>query len=92
MTKDYELLKADIQALYPDQEFTDAELNEMTDRLIKFFATGAKAMQESKRRERLLKLHEERKNPPTDTPNTKEPKNGLKSHKKRRNPPLFNIK
>ncbi len=56
MNTHYELLKADIQALYPDEIFTDSELNQMTDNLIKFFAIAAKSLQEQKRREELMKL------------------------------------
>ena len=55
-------LKAIIQSWYPDQVFTDTELNEMSDRLIKFFALGSEILTEQKRREELLKLHKERKN------------------------------
>lgn len=59
-----ESLQADIQALYPDQKFTENELNDMADRLIKFFAVGAKSLKEQKRREELMKLHNERKSNP----------------------------
>ncbi|GHU01855.1 hypothetical protein FACS1894186_5390 [Alphaproteobacteria bacterium] len=48
MTNDYAALREDIKALYPDEQFTDAELNEMADRLIQFFAIGVKAIQEAK--------------------------------------------
>jgi len=40
MSKHYEDLKADIKSWYPGQSFTDKELNEMTDKLIEFFALG----------------------------------------------------
>ena len=54
-------LKAIIQSWYPDQVFTDTELNEMSNNLIKFFAIGSEILTETKRREGLLKLHNDRK-------------------------------
>lgn len=46
---DFEKLKTEIKTWYPDETFTDAELNEMTNKLIKFFAIGAKITFESQK-------------------------------------------
>lgn len=46
MTDTYTQLKDELSVLYPG--VTDAELNEMTDRLIDFFVTGSKAIYENK--------------------------------------------
>lgn len=37
MNKDFTELKKQIQELYPDISFTDAELNLMTEKLVRFF-------------------------------------------------------
>ena len=42
MTDTYNQLKEELRVNYPD--VTDIELNEMTDRLIKFFTIGAQAL------------------------------------------------
>jgi hypothetical protein len=47
MTDTYSQLKDELSVLYPD--VTDAELNEMTERLIDFFVTGAKAIYETEK-------------------------------------------
>lgn len=47
MTDTYTQLKDELSVLYPG--VTDAELNEMTDRLIKVFAVGAKALYEAEK-------------------------------------------
>ena len=47
MTDTYNLLKDELKVYYPD--VTDAELNEMTDRLIDFFVVGAKALYETEK-------------------------------------------
>ncbi|MFV0626858.1 MAG: hypothetical protein ACK5N8_05885 [Alphaproteobacteria bacterium] len=65
MTSNFENIKADIKALYPEEDFTDAELNDMTTRLIKFFTIGAKAVHKAKRLEELKNLSIERKNQST---------------------------
>jgi len=44
MTDTYNQLKDELSVLYPG--VTDAELNEMTNRLIQFFTIGAKAIYE----------------------------------------------
>lgn len=46
MTNTYNQLKDELSVLYPG--VTDAELNEMTNRLIDFFVTGTKAIYENK--------------------------------------------
>lgn len=61
MTETYEKLKDEIVSWYPDETFTDAELNKMTNDLIKFFAIAAKAVQRAKRKEQLMKVHNARK-------------------------------
>ena len=61
MTETYEKLKDEIVSWYSDETFTDAELNKMTDDLIKFFAIGAKAVQRVKRQKKLMKAHNARK-------------------------------
>lgn len=40
MTDEFEKLKNHIKALYPGQELTDAELTQMADRMIRFFAVA----------------------------------------------------
>jgi hypothetical protein len=57
---DYEKLRLEIQSWYPDEQFTDSQLSEMTDRLIKFFAIGAKVAQKDKRLQEIKKLHKSR--------------------------------
>ena len=47
MKNSKELLTQELSVLYPD--VTDAELNEMADRLIEFFAIGAKAIYEAEK-------------------------------------------
>ena len=47
MINSKELLTQELSVLYPD--ITDAELNEITDRLIEFFAIGAKAIYEAEK-------------------------------------------
>lgn len=47
MTDTYSLLKNELKVYYPD--VTDAELNEMTDRLINVFVVGAKAIYETEK-------------------------------------------
>lgn len=49
MKHDYEILKSELKSWYPDEELSDTELNEMADRLIKFFAIGAKALINAKK-------------------------------------------
>jgi hypothetical protein len=49
MTNDYENLKNDLKALYPDQELTEAELNKAADNLIQFFTIGTRAVFEAKK-------------------------------------------
>ena len=61
MSKDFEALKADIRAMYPGQDLTDAELDAMAERLIRFFAIGAQAVRKAKRHKALIDLHEARK-------------------------------
>ena len=45
MTDTYSQLKDELSVLYPG--VTDAELNEMTDRLVEFFVIGTKAFYEN---------------------------------------------
>lgn len=47
MINSKELLAQELSVLYPD--VTDAELNEMADRLIEFFTIGAKAIYEAEK-------------------------------------------
>lgn len=47
MTDTYTQLKDELSVLYPG--VTDAELGKMTDRLIKVFAVGAKALYEAEK-------------------------------------------
>lgn len=47
MINSKELLTQELSVLYPD--ITDAELNEITDRLIEFFAIGTKAIYEAEK-------------------------------------------
>lgn len=47
MTDTYSLLKDELKVYYP--EITDAELNEMTDRLINIFVVGAKTVYETEK-------------------------------------------
>lgn len=49
MTNDFEALKQEIARWYPDQDFTDIELDDMAKRLIKFCTIGAKLTFEAKR-------------------------------------------
>lgn len=52
MTDTYNQLKNELQVLYPD--FTDNELTEMTNKLIRFFYLGAKAVYHAKQSEKQL--------------------------------------
>ncbi|MCL2629702.1 MAG: hypothetical protein FWD33_03400 [Alphaproteobacteria bacterium] len=61
MTYDNTNLKAIIASWYEGQTFTDQELDTMAQNLIKFFAIGSEILSEQKRKEELLKLHEDRK-------------------------------
>lgn len=45
MRKEFIDLRNDIAALYPDQQFTDDELNEMTHRLIRLAVIMTKELQ-----------------------------------------------
>ncbi len=45
MTDTYSLLKNELKVYYPD--VTDAELNEITNRLVDFYTIGAKAVYEA---------------------------------------------
>lgn len=47
MIDTYSLLKNELKVYYPD--VTDAELNEITNRLIDFFTIGAKAIYEAEK-------------------------------------------
>ncbi|MBQ9270701.1 MAG: hypothetical protein IJ218_00325 [Alphaproteobacteria bacterium] len=47
MTDTYSLLKNELKVYYPG--VTDAELNEITNRLIDFYTIGAKAVYENKK-------------------------------------------
>ena len=47
MTDTYNQLKDELSVLYPG--VTDTELNEMTNRLIKVFAVGARALYEAEK-------------------------------------------
>lgn len=47
MKNSKELLAQELSVLYPD--VTDAELNEMADRLIEFFTIGVKAIYEAEK-------------------------------------------
>ena len=47
MTDTYSLLNEELKVYYPD--VTDAELNEMTHRLVDFFTIGAKAIYEAEK-------------------------------------------
>ena len=51
MINSKELLAQELSVLYPD--VTDAELNEMADRLIEFFAIGAKAIYEAEKSDEI---------------------------------------
>jgi len=51
MKNSKELLAQELSVLYPD--VTDAELNEMADRLIEFFAIGAKAIYEQEKSDEI---------------------------------------
>ena len=51
MINSKELLTHELSVLYPD--ITDAELNEITDRLIEFFAIGAKAIYEAEKSDKI---------------------------------------
>ena len=56
MTDTYSQLKDELSVLYPD--VTDAELNEMTERLIDFFVTGAKAIYETEHQTKKSRLND----------------------------------
>ena len=45
MTDTYSLLKSELKVYYPD--VTDAELDEITNRLVDFYTIGAKAIYEA---------------------------------------------
>ena len=47
----FETLRQEIQSWYPDYQFTDVELNEATQDLIKFFAEGALEIYRQKKAE-----------------------------------------
>jgi len=47
MTDTYSLLKSELKVYYPD--VTDAELNEITNRLVDFYTIGAKAIYEAEK-------------------------------------------
>ena len=47
MTDTYNLLKEELKVYYPD--VTDAELNDITNRLIDFYTIGAKAVYETEK-------------------------------------------
>ncbi|MBR1825963.1 MAG: hypothetical protein IJ770_05190 [Alphaproteobacteria bacterium] len=47
MTDTYSLLKNELKVYYPD--VTDAELNEITNRLVDFYTIGAKAIYEAEK-------------------------------------------
>ena len=47
MTDTYNLLKEELKVYYPD--VTDAELNELTNKLINIFVVGAKALYETEK-------------------------------------------
>ena len=49
MNKDYEALKNNLKALYPSEELTEAELNDMANRLIESFALIAKELYRQKK-------------------------------------------
>ena len=51
MTDTYSLLKNELKVYYPD--VTDAELNEITNRLIDFYTIGAKAVYETEKAEKI---------------------------------------
>ena len=45
----FDLLKQEIQSWYPDYEFTEYELTDAVNRLIKFFTVGVEILQEQKK-------------------------------------------
>jgi hypothetical protein len=47
-----------IKSLYPEQELTDYELNEMVDRLVQYFTLGAKVVYKHKKRAEKATLSE----------------------------------
>ena len=51
MIDTYSLLKSELKVYYPD--VTDAELNEITNRLIDFYTIGAKAVYETEKAEKI---------------------------------------
>lgn len=65
MTDTYSLLKNELKVYYPG--VTDAELNEITNRLINFYTIGAKAVYENKKSVGIA----------DETINTNEVKNGI---------------
>lgn len=79
MTNNYEKLKDEIATWYPEQGFTDVELNNIANRLIEFCAIGAKILQQIKNPIKDLS---------TSFPNTQKAKNRLKSPKNK----TFDIK
>ena len=56
MTDSKELLAQELKVYYPD--VTDAELYEMTDKLINFFAIGAKAIYETEHQPEETRLND----------------------------------
>ena len=54
----FEILRQEIQSWYPDYTFTDNELNESVQDLIKFFAIGALYTYEAKKENRGLQSPE----------------------------------
>lgn len=58
----FETLRQEIQSWYPDYQFTDVELNEATQDLIKFFAEGALEIYRQKKAENKNKGLQNEKN------------------------------
>lgn len=58
----FETLRQEIQSWYPDYQFTDVELNEATQDLIKFFAEGALEIYRQKKSENKNKGLQNKKN------------------------------
>lgn len=58
----FETLRQEIQSWYPDYQFTDVELNEATQDLIKFFAEGVLEIYRQKKAENKNKGLQNEKN------------------------------